>query len=629
MSEQTHSPAQQTFKAEIRQLLDILAHSLYTDREIFLRELVSNASDALNRLRFEMLTNPDVITPDAELGVWITADKDNRTLTIRDTGIGMTQAELARNLGTIAQSGAREFIKATQKEQKDFSDIIGQFGVGFYSAFMVAESITVTSRSYHPDGEGGRWFSQGGETFSVEPFEVTERGTTIVLQLREDAAEFTDEYRLREIIRRHSDYVAFPIYIGDKKEQANSQTAIWRRSPSSVEADEYRDFYRQLTLEFTPPLKHMHLTVDAPLQVYALLFFPSGERGFFSLRKEEGLKLYARKVLIQEYSKDLLPQHFRFIQGVVDAEDLPLNVSRESIQSNAIMARLKKILTGRVMNTLKDMARDAQNPETYVKFWEKFGAYLKEGVTTTQDTAEREGLLPLLRFRTNRFPDQWNSLDQYIERAGAENKTIYYLLGEDQKSILHSPHLDYFAREGHEVLLLTEPIDSFMVGALGTYQEHTFENAATTGAAQTEKPEPAANEAEEKPVEEPADPLMARIQHYLGERVAGVRKTERLSTSVARLVDPEGARSQEMHRVQRILEKDYQIPKLILEINPNHPIIQGLARLPEESPLVGVLVEQIYTNTLLIEGLLPDPAAMLPNIQALMQAAVKEAGQPE
>ena len=319
------------FKAETRQLLDILIHSLYTEREIFLRELISNASDALTRVNYEMLTNRDVLDPDVELAIHISADVNNHTLTISDTGIGMTADELRDNLGTIAHSGARAFASAMQQGAKSISDIIGQFGVGFYSAFMVAKSIRVTSRSYMPGAQAAAWICTGEDTYTIESADKPSRGTTIILELKDDASEFEQEHRLQEIIRKHSAFISFPIYLGEETEQINRQCALWRQPPRQVEKKDYVDFYQQLTLDFNPPLTYTHLSVDAPVQMYAILFVPDNpERGIFSLRKDDGLKLFSRKILIQEYCKDLLPNYFRFIQGVVDTEDLPLNVSRES-----------------------------------------------------------------------------------------------------------------------------------------------------------------------------------------------------------------------------------------------------------------------------------------------------------
>ena len=364
-----------------RQLLDILIHSLYTQREIFLRELISNASDALSRISFEILTNRDILDADAELAIKISADAKNNTLTISDSGIGMTSEELSENLGTIAHSGARAFVSAAQTGEKNISDIIGQFGVGFYSAFMVAESIQVISRSYQPGSQAAVWTCSGEDTYTIEPAAQEKRGTTIILKLKPDASEFTQEYHIREIVRKHSDFIAFPIYLGEQPEQINRQVAIWRQPLRKLEKKEYEDFYQQLTLDLTPPITYTHLAVDAPVQMFAILYVPaSSERGIFSLRKEDGLKLYSRKILIQDYCKDLLPSYFRFIQGIVDSEDLPLNVARESYQATKVLAQLKLLLTTKVIDMLQKLA--SNQPDDYIKFWKEYNIYLKEGVAT-------------------------------------------------------------------------------------------------------------------------------------------------------------------------------------------------------------------------------------------------------
>ena len=608
------------FRAEIRQLLHILVHSLYTEREIFLRELISNASDALNRIRFEMLTNRDVLDPDVELAIHIQADPDTRTLTITDTGIGMPRDELVENLGTIAHSGMRAFIEAAQDSQTHLSDMIGQFGVGFYSVFMVAESVRVTSRSYQPEAEAAQWYATGEETYTIGPADKVERGTTVEITLKEDALEFCQEFRLRDVIRTHSDYVAFPIYLNQVGEQVNRQTALWRASPREVTTEQYYDFYKQFTLDNEEPLLYQHVVTDAPVQVYAILYVPAhAERGLFSLRKEDGLRLYSRKVLIRDYTRDLLPEYFRFVQGVVDSEDLPLNVSREAVQSSAVMARLKKILTGQLLNSLKDQA--SKQPESYHAFWQEFGRYIKEGVAA--DQAEREKLFPLLRFHTTRFPDQWRSLNEYIGAMPAGQKEIYYLLGDDLRSIQRSPHLDYFTQIGYDVIMLPEPVDSFMVLGLTSYEGFKFQNAAS---ADLQLPEQEQAERDGAPAlsETDFDSLAERFQAQLGERVSAVKPSQRLSGSVARLVDPEGALNQEMQRVYRLMDREFKVPAKILELNPRHPILSKLNNLPGEHELSQAIIEQIYESALLVEGLHPDPAGMIPRIQLLMQAALSK-----
>ncbi len=608
------------FKAEIKQLLNILIHSLYTEREIFLRELISNASDALTQIQFAMLTDRNVYDADAELKIHLSVDEDKKIIRISDTGIGMTQAELIQNLGTIAQSGARAFIEASQDSSANLSDIIGQFGVGFYSVFMVADWVRVTSRSYKPEAEAATWYATGEDTFTVEPAEKETRGTTIEIKLNPDAEEFAQVFKLREIVTRHSDYVPFPIFIGENEEQANKQTAIWRQSPQEVETESYTEFYKQLTLDFEDPLAHLHYRADAPLQVYALLYLPTKpDRTMFSLRKEDGLKLYVRKVLIQEYAKDLLPQYYRFVQGVVDTEDLPLNVSRESFQSNAVIARLKKIVTSQVTNKLKEMAQ--KEPEQYAQFWKNFGQFIKEGISS--EPLESETLAPLVRFHTTTSTENWTSFDDYIERIKAGQDKIYFIIGDDDRSVARSPHLDFFRDNGYEVITFTDPMDSFMLMGLRKYGDFDLQNVA---APDLELPAAEAKSEEEpQPEELPAKDfkkLVERFKTQLGDRVTDVRSTDRLRDSVARLVDPEGTMGQEMQRVYRIVDRDYEVPKKVLELNPRHPIIASLHGLEKDDAFGSTIIEQIYESALLIEGLHPDPASMLPRIQELMEKAL-------
>jgi len=603
------------FKAETKQLLNILIHSLYKDREVFLRELLSNASDALNRLRFEMVTNQDVLDPKAELGIHLKVDKENRMLTIQDTGIGMTKEEVIENLGTIAQSGARKFLEATKEKNADLTQVIGQFGVGFYSVFMVAEWVQVTSRSYKPRAKAVRWYATGEDDYQVSPSEMTERGTKVEIKLKEDAAEFADENRLKNIIHKHSEYIGFPIYIGEEKQPVNKQTSIWRMSRQSVTEEQHKDFYKQLTLDFEDPLLHAHIVTDAPVQLYALLYVPGkSDRGIFSLRREDGLKLYSRNILIDEYNKDLLPEHLRFVQGVVDSEDLPLNVSRETIQSTALMARLKKVVSGQIMKELETLARN--DAEKYQTFWKEFGVYLKQGVATSP--ADAESIHPLLRFKTNLHPETWSSLEEYVGRMQPEQKEIYFITGDDPRSILRSPHLDYFQAQGTEVLLLTEPMDSFMLMGLREYKDFELRNVAQ--AEITEQPK--GTEEQEQIAEADFGKLIERFKQVLGERVTDVRASNRLSQSVARLADADGALNPELQRVYKYLGKEYEVPKKVLELNPSHVILKKLLEVDPDSELETLIIEQIYESALLVEGLHPDPSSMMPRVQKIIEAAL-------
>jgi len=613
-------PAQQfSFKAETKQLLNILIHSLYKDREVFLRELLSNSSDSLNRIRFEMLTNQNVLDSKVDLKIHIETDKDNRTLTITDTGIGMTRDEIIENLGTIAQSGARKFMEYAKDQKGDLSQIIGQFGVGFYSVFMVAESVRVTSRSFQPDAEAVSWFATGEDNFEVEPAERGERGTKIEIKLKEDAAEFAEEFRIKNIINKHSDYIGFPIYIGEGKDPVNKQTSIWRKSKQDVTEDEYKDFYRQTTLDFGDPIIHIHTVTDAPVQLYALLYIPgSAERGMFALRKEDGLKLYTRNILIDEYNKDLLPEYLRFVTGVVDSEDLPLNVSRETVQASGMMPKLRKVLTGQVLRDLENLAKN--NSDKYNGFWQEFGVYLKQGIAA--NPADAETINPLLRFKTNINPETWSSLDGYVSRMKEGQKEIYYIVGEDPKSVLRSPHLDYFHSQGTEVLLLTDPMDSFMMMGLPKYKDFALKNVAQADVDTSKETKDKSQN--EKIPENEFNSLIEQFKKVLGERVVDVKASNRLYQSVARLADAEGAPNADLQRVYKYLGKDFEVPKKVLELNPSHAILKGLLDLVPGSDLQTAIIEQIYDSALLVEGLHPDPSSIAPRVQQIIEAALKK-----
>ncbi|GMV35093.1 MAG: chaperone protein HtpG [Chloroflexota bacterium] len=612
-----NAPRQFNFKAETKQLLHILIHSLYKDREVFLRELISNASDAINRLRFEMLTTPDALDPQAELKIHITADKDNRTLTITDTGIGMTHDEIVDHLGTIAQSSARKFLEAAKEKGQDASGMIGQFGVGFYSVFMVAEWVRVTSRSFRPEAQAVTWYATGDDSYEVSPAEMNERGTRVEIKLKEDAAEFAEEYRIKNIVHKHSDYIGFPIYVGSEEKPVNKQTSLWRTARNEIKEEDYKDFYRQTTLDFEDPLLRIHMVTDAPVQLYALLYLPArSERNMFSLRKDDGLKLYSRNILIDEYNKDLLPEYLRFVQGVVDSEDLPLNVSRETVQSSGLMPKLKKVLTNQVVKELENLAK--KEAEKYNSFWGEFGAYLKQGIAA--NPAEADVIAPLLRFKTNLHPETWSSLEEYVSRMKDGQTVIHYLVSEDSKSALRSPHLDSFHAKGLEVILLTEPMDSFMLMGLRKFKDYELKSVAGADA-DGEDPARAESEAEKIP-EEDFNALIGRFKRVLGERVADVRASKRLVQSVARLADADSNSNPDLQRVYKYLGREYEIPKKVLELNPSHEVLKNLLKLQADSELGDIVIEQIFDSALLVEGIHPDPSSMAPRVQRIIEAAL-------
>ena len=619
MSETNESTQQFSFKAETKQLLNILIHSLYKDREVFLRELLSNASDALNRMRFEMVTNKDVLDSTAELNIHIEADKDKRTMIITDTGIGMTHDEIIENLGTIAQSGARNFLEMAKDNNGDVSQMIGQFGVGFYSVFMAAESVRVISRSFKPDAKAVSWYATGEDNFIIGEADKSERGTRIEIKLKEDASEFAEDFRLKNIIHKHSDYIGFPIYMGDDEKPVNKQTSLWRTSKQDVTEEQYKDFYKQTTLDFEDPLTHIHMITDAPVQLYALLYIPAkGERNMFSLRKDDGLKLYTRNILIDEYNKDLLPEYLRFVQGVVDSEDLPLNVSRETVQSSGLMPKLKKVLTGQVMRELGNLAKN--DAEKYETFWKEFGVYLKQGIAA--NPADADTINPLLRFKTNLNPDMWSSLEDYVSRMKDDQKEIYYIVGEDPKSVLRSPHLDYFHSQGTEVLLLTDPMDSFMIMGLHKFKDFDLKNVSQAEVDETKKAEDQPEE--EKIPDTDFNSLVEQFKKVLGERVADVRASKRLTQSVARLAEADANTNPDLQRVYKYLGQEYEIPKKVLELNPSHDILKGMLNLEANSDLQTAIIEQIFDSALLVEGIHPDPSSIAPRVQQIIEAALKK-----
>ncbi|MCW1967873.1 MAG: molecular chaperone HtpG [Anaerolineae bacterium] len=627
-----------TFKAEVKQLLAILAHSLYKERDIFLRELISNASDALTRIQFEMLTNRDVLDADAELAIRLeTQTKDNeetdagdatapKVLIIRDSGIGMTRADLEKNLGTIAQSGAREFLSKLGSGQLDPGDMIGQFGVGFYSVFMAADEVRVVSRSHQVGESAWAWVSDGSDQFRIEPAEKAERGTEIHITLKNDAAEYADAWKLRQIIKKHSDFVRFPIFVNG--EQANQQTSLWRKNASEVTADDYKKFYQQLTYDFEEPLTKIHFASDAPVNVRALLFISNKrEKSMISARKEPGVMLYSHNVLIQEYCTDLLPKWLGFVDGVVDSEDIPLNVSRETVQNNRVMKQLAKTIRGRVMRELKGMAE--KDADKYNMFWAEFGRALREGIATDQEA--KDEVMPLLRYATSQSDGKLLSLDDYIKQMGEGQTELYYVLGDDLKSVAHSPHLDPFKARNLAVMYWVDPLDAYIAPMLNEFQGKKFRNV--------DDPElelPA--KAEDKPEAEHSDNaagnvsdvdfgiLVSRVRQILGDRVTEVRASKVLKDSPMRLVSPKDDFERERGRLNRFFDREYKVPKKMVELNRNHPIIVDLAQTlndPLGSELVDLSIEQMYDSALVQEGLHPNPADMLPRIQRLMAAALK------
>ncbi len=620
-----------TFQAETQELLNILIHSLYTEKEIFLRELISNASDALNRMQFEMLTNDSVRDAGADLEIHIELDEENKTLKISDTGIGMNRDEIIDGLGTIAKSGAKAFLQALQEKPDGGSaaDIIGQFGVGFYSVFMVAKQVDVVSQSYRPEDEAVKWSATGGDNYTLETAEKDVRGTEITIHLKDDEEEFTRAFRIKDIIRRHSDYVAFPICVDDDEEPTNKQQAIWRRNPSEVEAEEYDSFYKMLTMDFVGANHHIHMRADVPMQFYALLFVPSNAQpNMFSPRKEAGLKLYARKVLIEEYNRDLLPEYLGFVQGVVDSEDLPLSVSRESIQATRVMASLKKTITRRMLSELKRMVKNDR--DSYLKIFGEFGAYLKQGLVI--ESEDRSDLEVLMFFQTthDEDPTVYHSLDEYVERMSENQDDIYYVVADDYNSGSRSPHLDVFRQRGVEVLYFTHPVDSMLPMGMNDYKGHKLVSVDSADVDLGDVGD--ASEADE-PAREALEAasfgtLAERVKATLGGRVSDVRESKALVDSPARLVSEDESASRYMFRINRMLDKDFELPVKALELNPRHPLMHNLSAMVAaggDDGLIDAVVEQVFETALLQDGIHPDPSSMADRLTLLMQAATGSA----
>ena len=614
------------FKAEIKQLLDILVHSLYTNREIFLRELISNASDALDKVRFELTSGGDVADKDLPLEIRITADKDKNILTISDTGIGMTAQEIVTNIGTIAKSGSAEFLNKLSEEakQKDISNIIGKFGVGFYSVFMVAKEVVITSKSYLKDEPPVQWRSDGSGTFKVSELdEPVKRGTKIEVYLKDDAKEFAEKYRLESIIKKHSNFIQFPIYL--ENEKVNTVTALWREPKSSIKPKQYEEFYKFLTYDTEPPLSTVHVSIDAPVQFSSIMFIPKKEFDLFGISKEDiGLDLYVKGVLIQHKFSDLLPEYLGFVKGMVDSPDIPLNISRETLQENRVVIKIKQTLVKQLLNHLEKMAKD--EPEKYREFWKAHGKIFKLGYT---DYTNQEKFMELLRFDSSAMEkeDEYTSLADYVSRVKEGQKEIYYISGPSRDAVNSDPHLEIFKRKGVEVLYLYDPVDEFVMTGLGKYKEdYSFvavEQADLSAlekfsdVEESEQQAEALSEGEEKVFKK----LLEKFKDILGDRVTEVRESRRLKDSPSCLVNPDGQMTSQMQKILHIMNKDASVPKKVFEVNKDHPLIRNLLKIYKndpKDPFITETVEQLYESALLLEGYLTDPHKLVNRIQDIL-----------
>ncbi|AMD93023.1 molecular chaperone HtpG [Desulfomicrobium orale] len=610
------------FKTEIKQLLDVITHSLYTSREVFLRELVSNASDALDKLRFEQARSTDIKDPDLELSIAITADKDKKTLTIADTGIGMTREELIRNIGTIAHSGSAEFIRQAMADKENSSNIIGRFGVGFYSVFMAADKVTIRTRSFRPDAKTVEWVSDGLGTYTIAELEDdAPRGTAITVQLKEDAAEFADKNQITSIIKKHSNFISFPILVQDEK--VNTVPALWRENKFSITPEQYKEFYTFLTYDHEAPLDTLHMSVDAPVQFSALAFVPPHSADTFGFDRDNyGLDLYVRRVLIQTKNKDLIPEYLGFMRGVVDTEDLPLNISRETLQENLLIRKIASTLTKQILGHLKKLGQDK---DRYAAFWKEHSKRFKLGY---MDFANQEAFGELLRFNSSRHDgkDGLISLDEYIETAKDGQKDIYYISGPSREAIEQNPHLEIFRAKGLEVLYLYEPIDEFVMDSLRKFKDFEFKSTENADIESLEKFADAGENAPKSQELSDAeakdmDRFLKRVREILGDRITEARVSKRLSQSPSCLVSPDGATSQ-MHKIMQLVTKDTSIPKKVFEINQDHALIRNLLAVfgtDEKDPFVTSVIEQLYESALLMDGYLSDPHKMVARLNRLME----------
>lgn len=563
------------FRAEVSRLLDIVVHSLYSEKEIFLRELVSNASDACDKLRYEALTQPELMGDEADFQIKISIDKKARTLTVSDNGIGMSRDELVENLGTIARSGTSAFLEQlADAKNKPNVNLIGQFGVGFYAAFMVAQTVEVRSRKAGT-AESWNWISDGKGEFTVEESDKSTRGTDIIVYLKQNEDEFLESERLRHIISKYSDHIAIPILIEGEDKPANRAGALWLRPKNEITADQYKEFYHHVGHAFDDPALTVHWRAEGKIEYTGLIFVPSMKPfDLFDPKRRHGVKLYVKRVFITDDAEGLVPPWLRFLRGVVDSEDLPLNVSREMLQNNPMLTKIKQGLTKRVLG---DLVKFADNKEAYGKFWDNFGAVLKEGLY--EDSENRADLLKLLRCRST-AGDGLTSLDEYVSRMKEGQDTIFYICGENAEKLARNPHIEGFKAKGVEVLLLTDTVDDFWPPAVGEYQGKIFKSATRAGEelGKIKGKDTDAAKDEAKPADD-ADTasLIALIKLTLGESVKDVRTTDRLTDSPVCLVADEG--DLDIH-LERFLKQHNQIrtaSKRILELNPKHPLILKMA----------------------------------------------------
>jgi len=612
----TAAPQTFEFQAEIKQLLDIVIHSLYTEKEIFVRELVSNASDALEKLRHLQLTEKEIFDDKLDLEINLTTDDKAKTFTIQDFGVGMTRAELVENLGTIAHSGSKAFLKALGESGQKNSGLIGQFGVGFYAAFMVAKSVKVYSHSWRAAEPGQLWTSDGGG-YAIEEADGQRRGCKVVVELKDECAEFSQEWRVKEILERYSAFVSVPINLNGKR--INTVQALWLRGKNEIKDEEYTEFYKFQAHAHDEPRLRLHFSADAPLSIHALLFVPkenTEKLGF--ARSEPAVALYCRKVLIDARPKDLLPEWLRFLKGVVDSEDLPLNISRETMQDRALVEKLNKVITKRFIKFLEEEAKN--RPEAYAEFYREFAVFLKEGAAL--DHTHKDALTKLLRFESSLTEKgKPTSLADYVSRMGSDQKEIYYLIGPNREGIEAGPYLEGFKARNLEVLFCYESVDEYVMNNVREFDGRKLTAADHADVKLSDLPK----QTEGALGEDETKKLLGWLKETLGERVAEVKASERLVDSPALALNADKFMSPHLRRMMKAMQKDgADAPlRVNLEINPRHAVIKHLAALaggaevPEKAKLVA---QQILDNALISAGLLDDTNQMIQRLYKLLES---------
>ncbi|BBB22765.1 molecular chaperone HtpG [Abyssogena phaseoliformis symbiont OG214] len=611
---QTH-----TFQTEVSQLLDLMIHSLYSNKEIFLRELVSNASDAVDKLKFKSLSNDTLTEGKEELQIHIDVNKDARTITITDYGIGMTEAEVNKNIGTIANSGTKKFLKNLDEKQAQDSNLIGQFGVGFYSSFIVADKVELITRKAGSKGKKGtKWISTGKGKYSIESIDCPNFGTTVTLHIKKDEKEFLDDYRLRGIVSKYSDHITVPIMMikasKDGKdieyERINKANTFWTQDKRDLKQEDYDEFYKSLTYDFEAPLTQLHNRVEGNLDYISLLFIPSkAPYDMWEPKRKGGIKLYAKRVFIMEDNEALMPLYLRFVKGVIDTADLPLNVSREILQSNKVVDIIRKASVSRVLKELEKIAKN--KPEDYAKFWREFGMVMKEGVV--EDFANKDKITKLLRFATNKSANatQTATLECYVKSMQKDQKAIYYITAETYEAAKGSPHLEIFNQKDIEVLLLSDRVDEWMVSNFGEFEGVPLKSIAKGDLEDLDSKE------EKKTKEKVAknfEKVIEKMQKILDAQVKEIKVSSRLSEFPSCLVADENEMGGNMERIMKSLGQDVPDTKPILEINPTHPLVKKLKTKIDED-----LVNVLFDQAVLLEGGQPkDPAEFVKRMNKLI-----------